>query len=652
MKKYLWILLLLLCTTAYGADVPFTDGEGINSQTVSGATFEVSCEEATDSNLGCAAFTAADFDTASGVVSIDTTNFTCADITTTDCGAITSNTTITAANTFDVTGAVGMTLGSVDVTSITLTTDGTGTGEIILPLKSIAGTEIADDTIDSINYAADSIDNEHINWADIDNLADEGALVVVDTTDTSSYVGLFESATGSLAPKTDLGIVYNAGTGTLSVTAIASTFTGNITGNVTGNASTATALAADPTTCTNQFVRDIAANGTLSCATVVDADVANDLTINSTSQITTTAGIDLGTSQVIDGTTGLTLGTNSITVAVASSVWDIDATGIATGFGNITSSGTVAASALTGTLTGNVTGDLTGNADTATALAANGGNCSAGSYPLGVNASGAVESCTDASTEIDSIVATHTSDNDAHQDLVTVAGTPDYITLTDQVLTRTKLDIDADTNLVAGTNITLTTNTLAVDNPVVANLTGDVTGNADTATALETARTIAGVSFDGTANIDISLDGLSDVATSTATSGHILQADGSNWNSVSQPREICFIIDGGGSAITTGAKAWVRANDAFTITTVDATADQSGSIVVDLWKDTYANFPPTDADSITSAAPPTITTAVKSQDSTLTGWTTAVSEGDYIRANVDSITTIEMVEVCIYGTAN
>lgn len=44
------------------------------------------------------------------------------------------------------------------------------------------------------------------------------------------------------------------------------------------------------------------------------------------------------------------------------------------------------------------------DANTALALAANGGNCSAGSYPLGVNASGAVESCTDATTEIDAAV--------------------------------------------------------------------------------------------------------------------------------------------------------------------------------------------------------------------------------------------------------
>src|SRR5262245_3277455 len=48
---------------------------------------------------------------------------------------------------------------------------------------------------------------------------------------------------------------------------------------------------------------------------------------------------------------------------------------------------------------GNVTGDASGNAGTATALAANGSNCSAGSFPLGVSAAGASESCTDAWTQ-------------------------------------------------------------------------------------------------------------------------------------------------------------------------------------------------------------------------------------------------------------
>ena len=53
---------------------------------------------------------------------------------------------------------------------------------------------------------------------------------------------------------------------------------------------------------------------------------------------------------------------------------------------------------------GAITGALTGNASTATALADNGGNCNAGEYALGVDASGAVESCTDATTEINSVV--------------------------------------------------------------------------------------------------------------------------------------------------------------------------------------------------------------------------------------------------------
>ena len=51
-------------------------------------------------------------------------------------------------------------------------------------------------------------------------------------------------------------------------------------------------------------------------------------------------------------------------------------------------------------------GTWSGNAGTATALAANGANCSAGNYPLGVNASGAVEDCTTASTGTVTSIAT------------------------------------------------------------------------------------------------------------------------------------------------------------------------------------------------------------------------------------------------------
>ena len=60
-------------------------------------------------------------------------------------------------------------------------------------------------------------------------------------------------------------------------------------------------------------------------------------------------------------------------------------------------------------------------------------------------------------------------------------------------------DIAIGQDVGTGSNVTFNQVTAAV----VGNVTGDVTGNAGTATALETARTIGGVSFDGTANIDL-----------------------------------------------------------------------------------------------------------------------------------------------------
>ena len=106
---------------------------------------------------------------------------------------------------------------------------------------------------------------------------------------------------------------------------------------------------------------------------------------------------------------------------------------------------------------------------------------------------------------------------------------------------------------------------------------------------------------------------------------------------------IVFIIDGGGSTITTGQKGHIRVSFACTINRVTMLADQSGSIVVDIWKDTYANFPPADADSITASAPPTISGAQKSEDSTLSGWTTSIAADDILAFNVDSVSTIERV---------
>ena len=67
---------------------------------------------------------------------------------------------------------------------------------------------------------------------------------------------------------------------------------------------------------------------------------------------------------------------------------------------------------------------------------------------------------------------------------------------------------------------------------------------------------------------------------------------------------IPYVIDGGGLALITGAKAgFVRIPFAGEIVGWSLYGDgNSGSIVIDTWKDTHANFPPTVADSIWGGA--------------------------------------------------
>lgn len=113
---------------------------------------------------------------------------------------------------------------------------------------------------------------------------------------------------------------------------------------------------------------------------------------------------------------------------------------------------------------------------------------------------------------------------------------------------------------------------------------------------------------------------------------------------------IPWVIDGGGSAILTGIKYGPQIDFACTINAVTLMADQTGSIVIDIWKDTYANYPPTGADSITASAKPTLSTAIKSTDSTLPGWATSIAAGDVLRFNVDSITTVTNVVISLKVT--
>lgn len=109
-------------------------------------------------------------------------------------------------------------------------------------------------------------------------------------------------------------------------------------------------------------------------------------------------------------------------------------------------------------------------------------------------------------------------------------------------------------------------------------------------------------------------------------------------------------FDGGGSTLVVGSKVYVFMPYAGTITKITLIADVSGSVVLDIWKDTYTNYPPTIADTITASAKPTLSSAQKGQDSTLTGWTKTFSAQDTFVINVDSCSTITKLTLIVEAT--
>ena len=189
-----------------------------------------------------------------------------------------------------------------------------------------------------------------------------------------------------------------------------------------------------------------------------------------------------------------------------------------TSTGNLTiTTGTLVAN-VEGNVTGNVTGNTsgssgscTGNAATATALATarNIGGVSfdgTGNINLpGVNTAGNQDTSGTAAIATTVTVADESSDTSCNV-IFTTAATGDLAPKS-----GTNLTFNSSSGLLTATGF-------------AGALTGDVTGNASTATTLETARNIAGVSFDGSANISLALTNL---GISDGTNGQFLQTNGS-----------------------------------------------------------------------------------------------------------------------------
>jgi hypothetical protein len=111
---------------------------------------------------------------------------------------------------------------------------------------------------------------------------------------------------------------------------------------------------------------------------------------------------------------------------------------------------------------------------------------------------------------------------------------------------------------------------------------------------------------------------------------------------------IFYTIDGGGTAIGTGAKGQLSVPMNCTITGWVLTSDQSGSAVVDVLTSTYGAFPTTN--SIASSDKPTLATAQKNENLSISVWSTALTAGQQLQFNVNSASTVTRLNLTLLVT--
>jgi hypothetical protein len=102
----------------------------------------------------------------------------------------------------------------------------------------------------------------------------------------------------------------------------------------------------------------------------------------------------------------------------------------------------------------------------------------------------------------------------------------------------------------------------------------------------------------------------------------------------------------GYNIISAGYKGAIKVPYDFVLTKVELVGANTGTIAVDIWRDSPANFPPTDADSIVGSNQPLINTGILYADSSLSTWTVTGNSGDYLAFYVD--TCLLFVNVALY----
>lgn len=126
-------------------------------------------------------------------------------------------------------------------------------------------------------------------------------------------------------------------------------------------------------------------------------------------------------------------------------------------------------------------------------------------------------------------------------------------------------------------------------------------------------------------------------ATGTQDASHYLRGD-NTWATIALFFELGACMDGIAAVLDTTWEAVVKCPVAGTIVEAAIGGNPSGSISIDVYKAASGSF--NTWTKISASDPIALSSATDHVDTTLTGWTTAVAAGDWIRFVVTSATTI------------
>ncbi|MFA6449308.1 MAG: hypothetical protein WCX65_07575 [bacterium] len=148
-------------------------------------------------------------------------------------------------------------------------------------------------------------------------------------------------------------------------------------------------------------------------------------------------------------------------------------------------------------------------------------------------------------------------------------------------------------------------------------------------------------------NDSISVSGSITAATGTITAQQF-SGNGSALSGLKSSRTI--VITGEGLPIATGAKDYyVRWPYAATLNKVSVLSNTLTTTTVDIWKDAYANFPPTNADSIFTPGSEAKLIASRSSETT-SFFNSAIAAGDVLAINIDTNDNATVLTIILEST--